>query len=1002
MTIWRNGTISRNLAVLLIMALLPVLALLLYNSFEQRRQAIAMARDKATVLSSSMAEVQHDLTRSSRQLLATLSLIPSVQKQDIAVAGHLFATVIQQHSDYQNITLTALDGTVLAAALPFSHINLADRRHVREAIDNNRFAVGEFIIARVGDAVPALAFAYPVRDQRGQPAALLTASVRLTRFADFQRHVGLPESSFFTVTDHRGVILYHSRENGNELIGQPLDADIWEAAVSMPEGGLVTRNGSDSTNFIIAHHPVIVDGQQTPYAYMWVGIPAAQILKPANSMLIHNLIAMAVIVGLALLITWKFGRATLIKPITGLARATRSFADGNLPQPTSPELAPKEISSLSTAFFDMATTIEANQTTLANSEARFRLIMDSIDALVYVADMDTYELLFINQYGKERLGGVIGHTCWKAIQKDQSGPCPFCTNHRLVDASGQPTGLITWEFRNTRTERWYYIQDRAITWVDGRLVRLEIATDITEKKEAEAALAREKERLAVTLDSIGDGVITTDTEGRVVMLNPIAENLTGWRSDEACGKPLDEVFVIINEHTRQICDNPVTKVLESKQIVGLANHTALIARDGTERSIADSGAPIITPDGDIIGVVLVFRDVTEQLQLEKELDRAKKIESLGTLAGGIAHDFNNMLTAILGNLELSLHDQQLPEKSRKRLGNAVKAALRARDLTRQLLTFAKGGQPIRQTAALPDVIRDSAEFILHGGAVACRYQFADDLLLADIDKNQISQVIQNLVLNAVQAMPQGGFIDISCDNVSTEEAQRLNLDGEQTYIKLQVRDHGTGIPAKLIDKIFDPYFSTKSEGHGLGLAIVHSIINRHDGQIRVSSSAGEGTLFSIYLPAASATARPAPKKRLFTTDKQRLRLLIMDDEQPVLDTVCQMVEDLGHECIQALDGDQALQLYREQRNRQQPVDLVVMDLTIPGGRGGKDTIKDLLQVDPQAKAIVASGYSQDPIMANYRQHGFCATLPKPYSFDELAAVIAAAAAKQPSGPSRPV
>lgn len=233
-----------------------------------------------------------------------------------------------------------------------------------------------------------------------------------------------------------------------------------------------------------------------------------------------------------------------------------------------------------------------------NAIARFQTLVDSLDAVVYVADMETYELLFINQYGRKILQkDITGQICWQTLQTGQSGPCPFCTNDRLIGRDGKPADTLVWEFQNTITKEWFECRDQAIQWIDGRLVRMEIAINITARKAADDALAAEKERLAVTLRSIGDGVITTDTLGRVILINNVAEKLTGWSHQEAQGRHLPDIFVLVNEKTRQLCENPVEKVLASGKIVELASHTALIARDGREYKIADSGAPILDREG---------------------------------------------------------------------------------------------------------------------------------------------------------------------------------------------------------------------------------------------------------------------------------------------------------------------------------------------------------------------------------------------------------------------
>ncbi len=624
---------------------------------------------------------------------------------------------------------------------------------------------------------------------------------------------------------------------------------------------------------------------------------------------------------------------------------------------------------------------------LRSSEERFRVLLNSLDSLVYVADMDTYELLFINEYGQKIWGDVVGRICWQALQTGQTGPCEFCTNTKLLNRNGEPGEIYVWEFQNTVNHEWYECRDQSIRWPDGRYVRMEIATNITRRKQAEMVLAEEKERLAVTLRSIGDGVITTDTHGRIVLINKIAEQLTGWSNAEAAGRPLAEVFHIINERTRQPCESPVEKVMATGGIIGLANHTALISKDGRERSIADSGAPIRDKESKIIGVVLVFRDITDQLRMEQELIKVKKLESIGVLAGGIAHDFNNILTAILGNIEMAGMSIDSTSKAHHLLQEAEKASLRAKDLTQQLLTFSRGGDPVKKTTPIGKTITESAYFVLHGSPVSCRFDIPDDLWLVDIDVGQISQVIQNLVINAKHAMPEGGEIRVSCTNIADIRSETpLSLPGK-AYIKITVQDSGCGITEKHLEKIFDPYFTTKQEGSGLGMAITHSIISKHNGHIAVQSKVGEGTTFTIYLPASDKQITHGPVKEAHKQETIKARILVMDDEQLVQDIAQQMLGHLGHEVLLAEDGKEAIEIFKEHRKSGKPVDVIIMDLTIPGGIGGKETIQEILKIDPDAKVIVSSGYSNDPVMADYQQYGFKAAIAKPFLLAELNKVL---------------
>jgi len=623
---------------------------------------------------------------------------------------------------------------------------------------------------------------------------------------------------------------------------------------------------------------------------------------------------------------------------------------------------------------------------LKRSKVTLEGVMDNTNPLCITGT--NHEVLLANRAYRDRW--PTPETTGAAVSCYDSRPGSLCHTEGCpleLILAGAPLGVC--EVEKTLpdgTRKTFIVTARPFRDEEGTLVGIvESFQDITDRKEAEDALAAEKERLSVTLRSIGDGVITADTEGRVVLLNKVAEHLTGWTQAEAAGQPLEEVFSIVTTKSGERRASPVQKILTAGGIVDLEEDTTLVAKDGRRRSIADSGAAIFDRESRTIGVVLVFRDVTEKLRTEEELLKIEKLESIGVLAGGIAHDFNNILVAILGNL--SLASQLLDPESEPfaRLQVAEKAALQARGLTQQLLTFSRGGAPLRETASIADVIKESASFVLHGGNVACAYRIPADLWLAEIDTGQMSQVVQNLIVNASHAMPGGGTIDIACENVPRERLRGLPL-APGDYVKIIIRDTGIGIPQKFIDKIFDPYFSTKKEGSGLGLAITHSIISKHNGHISVESQPGEGTSFSIYLPA-NPEARPKEKRAAGEALKGEGRVLVMDDEDFVRDTVEQMLTYLGYQVVLARDGGEAVELYNKYRSAGEPIDLLIMDLTIPGGMGGEEAARKILEIQADAPIVVSSGYSNDPVMAHCQEHGFRAAILKPYRMSELGRVI---------------
>jgi PAS domain S-box-containing protein len=512
-----------------------------------------------------------------------------------------------------------------------------------------------------------------------------------------------------------------------------------------------------------------------------------------------------------------------------------------------------------------------------------------------------------------------------------------------------------------------------------------VLVDLTDIRSAEAALAAERERLRVTLRAMAECLLTTDTDGVVQFMNEAAEKLTGWPAGTAIGRGVEQVCVLRHEKTRANVTMPVARSISEHRVVEFPLHSTLVNRQGAQCVVDGRCAPMHDLAGRAIGAVVVFRDVTERVRLEAELLRSSKLESVGILAGGIAHDFNNILTVVMGNVTLAMLDSSVMAAAGRWLSEAEHGVLRARDLTQQLLTFAKGGEPVRKTVQLPEIVREVAQFALHGSKALCEFKFEPDLWAADVDKGQIGQVVQNLVINAVQAMPEGGQITIAIYNeeVRAESARPLRVG---KYLRLEISDRGVGIRTEHLQRIFDPYFTTKHSGSGLGLATVYSIVRRHLGHIDVESEMGQGTTFYIWLPAvlATAVAEPDVPTNIVTMTG---RVLFMDDEDTICVVACSLLERLGFTPQAVPDGAAAVAAYAEAIAAEKPFRLVIMDLTVPGGMGGREAMEEMLKIDPRVRAIVSSGYSSDPVLSNYRAHGFRGVVPKPYKLTDLARTI---------------
>ena len=381
-------------------------------------------------------------------------------------------------------------------------------------------------------------------------------------------------------------------------------------------------------------------------------------------------------------------------------------------------------------------------------------------------------------------------------------------------------------------------------------------------------------------------------------------------------------------------------------------------------------------------------DITARKRAESDRLILDKLESTGILAAGIAHDFNNLLTVILLNLELAQKHKPLDENLARYLGEAKETCLLASSLTAQLLTFAKGGAPIRKAMLLSGVIKESVRSALSGSKVGCETSLAEDLWMAEVDAGQIGQVIRGMVLNSCEAMPQGGVVFVRAENVVLNVQQEPSLPAGE-YVRVSIEDQGTGIAKDVLPKIFDPYFSTKHRGDqkGMGLTICHAVVQKHGGAIAVKSEVGRGTTFDIYLPAARKL-RGGEKAPMPPSETRHGRVLVMDDEEGVRKVLGQTLEGMGHSAEMAEDGLKAIEIYKKAKSLGRHFDVVLLDLTIREGMGGQEAIQALLKIDPAVKAIAMSGYIESPVILEPGRHGFKAALEKPFDAGKLQEILA--------------
>lgn len=504
------------------------------------------------------------------------------------------------------------------------------------------------------------------------------------------------------------------------------------------------------------------------------------------------------------------------------------------------------------------------------------------------------------------------------------------------------------------------------------------------RRQAEEALQQNEAKFRRLIESSSDWIWEVNKDGVFTYASPQIETILGYKPEEVIGRT---PFELMPEDEAEQTTKIFTELIETgRPIVMLEN--VCLHKDGRLILLETSGVPVFDAAGEVSGYSGIDRDITERKKVEESLQKMEKLESIGTLAGGIAHDFNNILMGLFGNISMAKRDLPDDHPVLKRLAEAENSMNRATRLTKQLLTFAKGGAPVRENVCIAQLAEEVVRFDLSGSNVKLVFNQADDLWSAEVDKGQIQQVFSNLSINANQAMPDGGHLYLTLENLDNSAGSVPSLK-KGKYIKVSVRDEGTGIAEKHFERIFDPYFSTKQSGSGLGLATVHSIIHKHGGDISVDSKYGKGTVFTFYLPAAEAPQQSPVEQPASHTpaEGQKGGILVMDDEVMVCDLAVQMLETSGFAVATAADGQRAIDMYKQSMEDGETFAAVIMDLTIPGGIGGKEAIKEIIAIDPEARVIVSSGYADDPVMANYSAYGFQGIIAKPYTLDNLQDVL---------------
>ncbi|EFO33062.1 PAS/PAC sensor hybrid histidine kinase [Roseibium sp. TrichSKD4] len=644
--------------------------------------------------------------------------------------------------------------------------------------------------------------------------------------------------------------------------------------------------------------------------------------------------------------------------------------------------------------------LRPNIRNLANTQAQIQVLLDNIPAAVCGISPDYKIVSANNTYRRTRSisdTDIANGLTVKAAVGDKNWPIlrPHLEDAFAGQASSFDILFAASENRMTSITYAPLIESKGT-------VTLVIAfiLDIHARYQSERQLRISEENLRITLNSIGDAVIATNTDGRVTRMNPIAEQLTGWSAEEATGRPLSEVFVIKNSQTGAPVPSPVERVLETGHIIGLANHTALISREGPEFQIADSGAPIRDTSGKIVGVVLVFRDVTDEYLMEQRISSSEKMQAIGQLAGGIAHDFNNSLAAILGAVELiELHDgKNVSEKSKKLIRQIIGAAEQSSELVDKLTAFARVTEYSFSTVDLHTIIEDTLELLKNTIdrriSINCTNDAKNTLTLGNT--SSLQAVFMNIGINAIQAMPDGGELRIKLENCTLTERETQLLTAFEiepgAYVRISISDSGTGIPDDLLPRIFDPFFTTKSssEGTGLGLAAALGTVQDHKGAITVRTRVQLGTTFTILLPTANGPLEKTqhnstpPSGQASVTENSTI--LLVEDEDDLRDIANSLLDVLGYRVLFAQDGKEGVEIYAANKDL---ISAVLLDINMPRMDGGQ-ALAEMKAIDPNVCAIIVSGFAEEAQSDILKDPNVFTTLRKPYTLNRLRETLVAA------------
>jgi two-component system, cell cycle sensor histidine kinase and response regulator CckA len=979
------------LGLVLLLMLFPI-GLIVYTGTLLQEQEIGGATSIVSSTADQIYSNQAQLLSGLEQLVTTISFFPAVQTHSKSGSEHLLSVLVSANSNVSNILIADAYGSVWTSALPLtSDISVADRRYFKNALSSGTFSSGEYMVGRVRGA-PLFGFAYPVKNSSGRISDVIVVTVPLDMYSKlYQGEMTSPVSSIL-LADHTGTILYSSIDMG--LVGKKDRPDLFARMSAGHDGGVFEAAGNLGVQRIFSYRALRLKHESVPYMYIRTGLDKKYVLKSSNKQVGYMVAAMSALLlvsfGLALYVSKK----GIFDKLSQLQNAAASIAHGDFSVRMSDKASSGELNGIVRAFDELADNLSSNisnlqesDTALKQSEKKYRELVEKAHTIILKMDVNG-RITYFNEYAESFFGfsekELLGRSVVGTIvpETESSGRDLQDLIVRLTQNPSLYINNINENIRKNGERVW-------ISWNNHELVDyagasegiLSVGLDITDRKRMEEALRASEQRFRSFVENANDVVFALTASGTFSYVSPQWKESFGYELSDVIGKPFAP---FVHPDDVPACHAFLASVLSSGEKQRGVEYRVL-HKNGTWLWYTANGSRIVEPDGSV-SFIGIGHDITEQKLVQKELMKTQKLESISILAAGIAHNFNNVLTGVIGYISFARKHLDDYDKVSPLLEAAEKSSYRAAGLARQLLTFAKGGVPFRTVASAEKLVQESMSLFLSGSSIKGIVDNRATQTI-NVDSHQLNQAFNNIVLNSIHSMPHGGVLTAHIEDFRLEKGNNYLLKPGK-YVKITFEDCGCGIEKEHLDKVFDPYFTTRASGTGLGLSTTHSIITKHNGHIDIVSEVNRGTTVTVLLPGVDNV--PSDDSGETVNIEKSLvgvPVLIMDDEEDIRNLAHERMSELGYQVQTCGNGEEAVALYKNSWESGAVLPIAILDQLIPGGMGGDVAAKQILSIDPHARLIVSSGYSDDPIMTDYKNYGFCDTLSKPYSSDALVQVI---------------